>query len=65
MIVSMSVKFELPLGTNQDLTAGNVKKWISQLPDDALLFPIMRQTGHQRDPISVLVGLHAKWSEER
>lgn len=65
MIVSLSVKFELPPGTNRDLHAGDVKEWVSQLPDEALLTPIIRDMGNQRDPLRVMTGLHAQWSEDR
>lgn len=47
------------------LTAAEVQAWIGELPGSANLTPIIRDLGSQRDPIPTLVGLTAKWTEER
>ena len=47
------------------LTAGDVAGWVSELPKGAQLSAITHDMGSQRDPMRVLVGLRAKWTETR
>jgi hypothetical protein len=48
------------------LTAADVQAWIADIPARAAhLSPILRDFGTQRDPVVTLVGLLAKWTEER
>jgi hypothetical protein len=39
--------------------------WICDLPKEARLFPVTTDVGSQRDPMVVLVGLNATWTESR
>lgn len=47
------------------LLAADVREWLSELPDGAVLSTITRDFGNQRDPEVRLVGLRASWSETK
>lgn len=49
---------EVPLTLNQAF-----REWVQALPDHAVLTPITRDKGDQREPWPVLVGLRAAWTE--
>jgi hypothetical protein len=47
------------------LQAHEIRRWLESVPDGATISQIIRDMGSQRDPMPVLVGLRAKWSETR
>lgn len=47
------------------LVSDDVAAWIGHVPAGAVLTAITREHGSQRDPITVLVGLRATWTEAR
>lgn len=47
------------------LTAADVAGWVQSLPPAATVSAIIHDLGDQRDPYRVLVGLTAKWQENR
>lgn len=57
------VKEQNDLGDDHPWTASEFSSFLSddQIPDDALVTPIMRDIGTQRDPHLICVGLRASW----
>lgn len=45
------------------LTVVEARKFLAEVSEDAELFVIMGYSGDQRDPLSFLRGLSARWTE--
>ena len=57
------VRAGFKVGFTEKVTAAHVREWVADVPDHAEIVPITAERGHQRDPITVLVGLRATWTE--
>lgn len=65
---TITVKMQSEYRANDDepLTASSeFTDWVKALPGEAVLSPSIVEKGNQRDPWPVLVGMVAKWEEER
>jgi hypothetical protein len=63
----IQVKCSAELRTKEGarVTRDEAIEFLSSLPVAAAIEPIVRNLGSQRDPMDVLVGFSAKWTEYR
>lgn len=64
MSATVTLTSECKVAVDEPLVPA-LREWLRSIPLEAAISPLIRETGHQRDPIQVLVGLRATWQEQR
>jgi hypothetical protein len=63
--IEVKCSAELRTKNSARITRDEAVEFLSGLPIEADISPIVRNLGSQRDPMDVLVGFSAKWTEHR